>query len=223
MRAATIVENNGRRQLEVMDDLPQPVPGEGELLVRVGAGGLNRADLVMPLRHRHGTDAPGPAIAGNEFAGTVEARGPGADRFSVGDRVMGFGRVDLRRADHGQSPPCVSGSGRDGLGNGHRLPGGGRNDARRDRHQRQACRRRERSVSRRRVGCRHPGYPDREGKGSVRCARRLALAGPPFAARRLRHGRRHRRYRSRLAGPGKFADGRQGAWISSWTWCPGRR
>ena len=91
MRAAVIVEDGGRRRLEVADDLPEPSPGEGELLVRVGAAGLNRADLVMPLRHRHGTDAAGPAIAGNEFAGTVAALGPGADRFAAGDRVMGFG------------------------------------------------------------------------------------------------------------------------------------
>ena len=112
MRAAVIVENNGRRQLEVVDNLPEPAPGEGELLVRVGAGGLNRADLVMPLRHRHGTEASGPAVAGNEFAGTVEALGPGADRFSVGDRVMGFGAstfADLTTADHRHVFPVPEG------------------------------------------------------------------------------------------------------------------
>ena len=112
MRGALIVENNGRRQLEVAGDLPEPVAGEGELLVRVGAGGLNRADLVMPLRHRHGTDASGPAIAGNEFAGTVEARGPGADRFSVGDRVMGFGAstfAELTTVNHRHVFPVPEG------------------------------------------------------------------------------------------------------------------
>ena len=103
MRAAVIAERKGRRGLEVVGDLPEPEPGEGELLVRVGAAGLNRADLVMPLRHRHGADASGPAIAGNEFAGTVEACGPGADRFSAGDRVMGFGAsafAELTAVDH---------------------------------------------------------------------------------------------------------------------------
>lgn len=112
MRAAVIVERNGRRKLEIADDLPEPAPGEGELLVRVGAAGLNRADLVMPLRHRHGTDASGPAIAGNEFAGTVEARGPGADRFSVGDRVMGFGAstfAELTSVDHRHVFPVPAG------------------------------------------------------------------------------------------------------------------
>lgn len=112
MRAATIVENNGRRRLEVVDNLPEPVPGGGELLVRVGAAGLNRADLAMPLRHRHVSDASGPAIAGNEFAGTVEARGPGANRFSVGDRVMGFGAstfAELTTVNHRHVFPVPEG------------------------------------------------------------------------------------------------------------------
>ncbi len=112
MRAAAIVENNGRRQLEVVDNMPEPAPGEGELLVRVGAGGLNRADLVMPLRHRHGTDASGRAVAGNEFAGTVEARGPDANRFSIGDRVMGFGAstfAELTTVNHRHVFPVPEG------------------------------------------------------------------------------------------------------------------
>ena len=112
MRAAVIVENDGRRRLEVVDNLPEPVPGEGQLLVRVGAAGLNRADLAMPSRHRHGTDASGPAIAGNEFAGTVAARGPGAGRFSVGDRVMGFGAsafAEMTAVDHRHVFPVPDG------------------------------------------------------------------------------------------------------------------
>ena len=112
MRAAVIVERDGRRELEVVDELPAPEPGDGEFLVRVGAAGLNRADLVMPLRHRHGTDASGPAIAGNEFAGTVEACGPGADRFSVGDRVMGFSAsafAELTAVDHRHVFPVPAG------------------------------------------------------------------------------------------------------------------
>lgn len=112
MRAAVIVETDGRRRLEVVDNLPEPVPGDGEILVRVGAAGLNRADLVMPLRHRHGTGATGPAIAGNEFAGTVVACGPGADRFSVGDRVMGFGAsafAEMTTVDHRHVFPVPDG------------------------------------------------------------------------------------------------------------------
>ena len=112
MRAAVTVETDGRRRLDVVDDLPEPAPGDGQLLVRVGAAGLNRADLAMPLRHRHGTGAPGPAIAGNEFAGTVAARGPGADRFSVGDRVMGFGAsafAGMTAVDHRHVFPVPDG------------------------------------------------------------------------------------------------------------------
>ena len=112
MRAAVIVENNERRQLEVVDNLPEPAPGDGELLVRVGAAGLNRADLVMPLRHRQGTDATGPAIAGNEFAGTVVSRGARADRFFPGDRVMGFGAstfAEMTTVDHRHVLPVPDG------------------------------------------------------------------------------------------------------------------
>ena len=112
MRAAVIVEDNGRRRIEVVDNLPEPVPGEGQLLVRVGAAGLNRADLVMPLRHRHGACASGPAIAGNEFAGTVAACGPGANRFSAGDRVMGFGAsafAEMTTVDHRHVFPVPDG------------------------------------------------------------------------------------------------------------------
>ena len=124
MRAAVIVDKDGRRRLEVADDLPEPVPGEGEILVRVEAAGLNRADLAMPLRHRHGTGATGPAIAGpaiagpaiagNEFAGTVAALGPGADRFAPGDRVMGFGAsafAEMTAVNHRHVFPVPDGMG----------------------------------------------------------------------------------------------------------------
>ncbi len=90
MRAAVTIEHSGRRRLQV-ETLPDPAPGAGEILVQVRAAGLNRADLAMPLRHRHGPRGSGPAVAGNEFAGVVVGRGEGADRFLDGDRVMGFG------------------------------------------------------------------------------------------------------------------------------------
>src|SRR6187549_3541701 len=73
-----------RRKVDV------PIPRAGQLLVRVRAAGLNRADLHM-LR---GTYNPGgkqrPTFtAGLELAGEVAVVGDGVDRFAVGDRVMG--------------------------------------------------------------------------------------------------------------------------------------
>ncbi|HUE60970.1 MAG TPA: NAD(P)H-quinone oxidoreductase [Acidimicrobiales bacterium] len=67
---------------------PDPVPGEGQILVAVRGAGLNAADLLQ--RYGLYPAPPGaPAdIPGMEFAGEVVATGPGADRFKPGDRVM---------------------------------------------------------------------------------------------------------------------------------------
>ncbi|MBV8959520.1 MAG: zinc-binding dehydrogenase [Actinobacteria bacterium] len=83
MRAATIVDGH----LEVREH-PDPVPGAGELLVGVKAAGLNSGDL-MQVRGLYPAP-PGwpPDIPGLELAGEVIATGPGATRFTAGDRVM---------------------------------------------------------------------------------------------------------------------------------------
>jgi NADPH2:quinone reductase len=94
MRAATIRD----KQITV-EDHPDPTPGSGEVLVRVRAAGLNGADM---MQLRGGYPAPPgapPDIPGLELAGEVLACGPGAQRFSVGDRVMsivgGGGQAEL--------------------------------------------------------------------------------------------------------------------------------
>ncbi|MEO8478777.1 MAG: NAD(P)H-quinone oxidoreductase [Gemmatimonadota bacterium] len=73
-----------------MAERPAPVPGDGQLLVRVHAAGLNRADLAQ--RAGKYPAPPGwPAdIPGLEYAGEVAGLGPGATYFGVGDRVMGL-------------------------------------------------------------------------------------------------------------------------------------
>ena len=65
---------------------PVPVPGEGEVLVRVAAAGVNRPDVMQ----RQGLYPPPPGasdIPGLEIAGVVVAVGPGVDSPTVGDRV----------------------------------------------------------------------------------------------------------------------------------------
>jgi putative PIG3 family NAD(P)H quinone oxidoreductase len=72
--------------LEVRES-PEPTLGEGELLIRVEASALNRADLLQ----RRGLYAPPPGateILGLECAGTVIDTGPGADATWLGRRVM---------------------------------------------------------------------------------------------------------------------------------------
>jgi len=89
MRAAVITKAGGPDVLEVRD-VPRPVPGEGEVLVRVRASALNRADL---LQRRGNYPAPPGApqdVPGLEIAGEVVGRGPGTGRWSIGDRVFGI-------------------------------------------------------------------------------------------------------------------------------------
>ena len=85
MRAVTI-----RDQTLAVEELPDPSPGAGEALVRVRAAGLNGADM-MQWRGRYPAPPGAPQeIPGLELAGEVIDLGPGADRFSRGDRVMGI-------------------------------------------------------------------------------------------------------------------------------------
>jgi NADPH:quinone reductase len=88
MRAATI-----REQEIVIEEHPDPVAQAGEVLVRVHAAGLNGADM-MQRRGLYPAPAGSPQdIPGMEFAGEVVALGPhppGAERFAVGERVMGI-------------------------------------------------------------------------------------------------------------------------------------
>ena len=73
-----------------MVERPRPEPSRGEVRIRVRATAINRADL---LQRMGGYPAPADApadIPGLEFAGEVEALGPGVERLAVGDRVFGL-------------------------------------------------------------------------------------------------------------------------------------
>jgi NADPH2:quinone reductase len=83
----------------VVADRPDPEPGGGELLVRVAAAGINRADLSQ-LGGSYPAPLGSPAdVPGLELAGAVAAVGPGVQRFRPGDRVMslvgGGGQAEL--------------------------------------------------------------------------------------------------------------------------------
>jgi NADPH:quinone reductase-like Zn-dependent oxidoreductase len=75
-------------------DVDEPVPGDGQIVVRVQAASVNRADLdlILPkpgfLRLFLGIRAPRNRRVGCDVAGIVEALGPGATRFQPGDRVF---------------------------------------------------------------------------------------------------------------------------------------
>jgi putative PIG3 family NAD(P)H quinone oxidoreductase len=71
-------------------EVPQPVPGAGEILVHVAAAGVNRADILQRKGHYPAPPGSPPDIPGLEYAGEVAALGPGAARWRGGDRVMGL-------------------------------------------------------------------------------------------------------------------------------------
>lgn len=78
-----------RSQPSVME-LSDPEVGPGEVLVRVQASSLNGIDLATAGGMLQGMiDFQFPVVLGKDFAGTIEALGPGADRFAVGDPVFG--------------------------------------------------------------------------------------------------------------------------------------
>ncbi len=87
MRAVTFAGQGGPEVIEVRE-LPDPRPGRGEVLVRVRAAGLNRADLLQ----RRGLYPPPPGVRedvpGLELAGEVAAVGDAVSSVKIGDRVM---------------------------------------------------------------------------------------------------------------------------------------
>jgi NADPH:quinone reductase len=85
MRAATISDG----QVGVREH-PDPEPGDGEVLVRVRAAGLNGADVMQRAGRYPAPPGEPQDIPGLELAGEVAAVGPAAPRFAVGDRVMGI-------------------------------------------------------------------------------------------------------------------------------------
>ena len=81
-------------------DAPDPVPEEGQVLVRVAASSVNPLDwhelrgTPYLVRIMRGLARPKPSATGMgaDVAGTVEAVGPGVSGFAVGDEVLGFGK-----------------------------------------------------------------------------------------------------------------------------------
>jgi NADPH2:quinone reductase len=83
----------------VVEERSVPEPGAGEVLVRVRAAGLNGADMLQRRGRYPAPPGSPPDIPGLELAGEVVARGPRAERFDEGDRVMavvgGGGQAEL--------------------------------------------------------------------------------------------------------------------------------
>ncbi|MCI4354096.1 MAG: zinc-binding dehydrogenase [Thermoplasmata archaeon] len=84
MRAAQFL---GAGRPLVVGDVPRPVPGPGEALVRVAACGFCHTDLHY-LDHGVATAKPPPVILGHEISGTIEEVGSSGDAGRIGERVL---------------------------------------------------------------------------------------------------------------------------------------
>ena len=108
MRAITITDDSDL----LLTDVPAPRPGPGEVLVRVAAAGVNRADLLQ--RAGHYPPPPGASeILGLEVSGTVAALGEGVTGWAEGDEVCallaGGGYAELVAVPAGQLLPAPAG------------------------------------------------------------------------------------------------------------------
>ncbi|WP_046727666.1 NAD(P)H-quinone oxidoreductase [Streptomyces humi] len=111
MHAITIPEPGGPEAL-VWDEVPDPVPGEGEVLVEVAASAVNRADIMQ----RQGFYDPPPGASvypGLECSGRITAIGAGVSGWSVGDEVCallaGGGYAEQVAVPAGQLLPVPDG------------------------------------------------------------------------------------------------------------------
>ena len=85
MKAIVFTEPGGPEVL-TWSEVPDPVPGDGEVLVEVAAAAVNRADLLQ--RQGHYSPPPGSSeILGLECSGRIVALGPGVSGWGVGDEV----------------------------------------------------------------------------------------------------------------------------------------
>ena len=111
MRAVVITEPGPAEVLQVQE-VPDPSPGLGEVLVRVAATAVNRADIHQ--RNGHYPPPPGASpYLGLELSGTIEALGPDVAGWQVGDQVCallsGGGYAELATVPVGQLMPVPAG------------------------------------------------------------------------------------------------------------------
>jgi NADPH:quinone reductase-like Zn-dependent oxidoreductase len=107
MKAIRVHEFGGPEKM-VYEDAPDPAPGEGEVVLRVKAAGVNPLDIaVRSGKHPASALMKLPYIPGVEAAGEIEAVGPGVTDLKVGDaifgRVAGGGYCELTRMSVGEA------------------------------------------------------------------------------------------------------------------------
>lgn len=109
---ALVQDRYGGPDVLAIAEVPRPVPGQGEVLVRVEAASINARDWhimrgeprIARLMDRSifGWRGPRVRVRGTDYAGVIEAVGPGAGEWAVGDRV--FGEANATLAEYVAAP-----------------------------------------------------------------------------------------------------------------------
>jgi len=86
VRALLSHEPGGSETLR-LTDVPDPIAGAGELLIRVRAAAINYPDVLI-IEDKYQFRPPRPFAPGGEIAGEIDALGDGVEGWSVGDRIM---------------------------------------------------------------------------------------------------------------------------------------
>lgn len=90
MKAVYITEFGRNGNIEIRDVPEPPKPLAAQILINVKAAGINRADILQKKGFYPPPSGYSPNIPGLEFAGEVVGRGENAERFSIGERVLGI-------------------------------------------------------------------------------------------------------------------------------------
>lgn len=87
MRAAYVAEH-GPPEAVVVENVPDPVPGPGEVLVDIAYAAVNFPDVLI-VNNEYQVQVPAPFVPGSEFSGVIGAVGEGIEGVAVGDHVYG--------------------------------------------------------------------------------------------------------------------------------------
>jgi NADPH2:quinone reductase len=90
MKAIRIHEFGPTEEVLQYDEVPMPDPGPNDVLIKVEAASLNRADLGLRKGTYRVSSAELPIIPGREFAGTIAKIGAGVKEFKPGQRVVAY-------------------------------------------------------------------------------------------------------------------------------------
>jgi NADPH2:quinone reductase len=106
---AIVIRNFGPPDVMKYEDVPDPVPRQGEIRIRIHAATVNR---VLDVSLRAGKEPRRkpvlPLIPGVDCAGIVDAVGPGVTRWKVGERVAAAGTMPSSCATHRPPGTCWS-------------------------------------------------------------------------------------------------------------------